>query len=100
MSARPYFGLIGRAILYDVLQRPDLTQAKVASVIGVHKNAVSRWVLGETRPSIEAAFGLWDHFAVPVRTWMKRFRPPSRGNHTMWCCPRCGLVAMVDCEAQ
>lgn len=65
-----------RIPLADYLRRHKLTQVEFADRLGVHKNTVYRWLIGERRPD-------WETIRAIVRetdgaVTADSFLPPSR----------------------
>ncbi|QCD44932.1 helix-turn-helix transcriptional regulator [Campylobacter mucosalis] len=50
-----------------------LTQNLIATELGITQGAVSGWFCGRTKPSIDNAIKLKQHFDIPIEAWSDIF---------------------------
>ncbi len=51
-------------IIKELMRTKNLSQAKMASEIGVNQTTVSQWLLGNKKPSFDNIMALYEKFGV------------------------------------
>jgi len=62
-------GVRGIPLLREWIGRQGRTQADAALAVGVHFSTVSRWLSGDSRPSLNQATRMQSVTGIPVTTW-------------------------------
>jgi transcriptional regulator with XRE-family HTH domain len=52
------------------LDELGLTQSELSERLGVSTSAVSRWLSGDRRPSLEKAFEIESDLGIPAELWL------------------------------
>ena len=67
-------------ILLHLRQKNNLSQEQLAKKIGVTRQAVSRWEMGISIPSINTLLLISEQFDIPVETMLKKQEDSSKNN--------------------
>ena len=53
-----------REIIRQIMQENNLSQQKLADILGVNQTTVSQWLLGKKKPSYDAILLFYERFDV------------------------------------
>ncbi len=67
-------------ILLHLRQKNNLSQEQLAKKIGVTRQAVSRWEMGISIPSINTLLLISEQFDIPLETMLKKQEDSSKNN--------------------
>ena len=51
-------------VIREIMVLNNLTQAKMAKIIGVDQTTVSQWLLGRKKPSYDSTLAIYEKFGV------------------------------------
>ncbi|MBQ8844749.1 MAG: helix-turn-helix transcriptional regulator [Clostridia bacterium] len=51
-------------IIKDILITHNLSQEKLAKILGVNQTTVGQWILGKKKPSYDSIYALYKHFGI------------------------------------
>lgn len=51
-------------IIKNILITHNLSQEKLANILGVNQTTVGQWILGKKKPSYDSILALYKHFGV------------------------------------
>ena len=64
--------------LADYLAATGRTQTEIAEQLGVSRQAVSQYLLGDTLPTLDHALKMRDLFGISVDSWRRPAKPKGR----------------------
>lgn len=51
-------------IIKNILITHNLSQEKLANILGVNQTTVGQWILGKKKPSYDSILALYKHFGI------------------------------------
>lgn len=51
-------------VIRDLLIRENLSQEKLANIIGVNQTTVGQWLLGKKQPSFKSILAIYENFGI------------------------------------
>lgn len=51
-------------IIKNILITHNLSQEKLANILGVNQTTVGQWILGKKKPSYDSILALYEHFGI------------------------------------
>jgi len=51
-------------IIKNILITHNLSQEKLANILGVNQTTVGQWILGKKKPSYDSILALYHHFGI------------------------------------
>lgn len=55
-------------VLRQLMEEQNLSQQKIADILGVNQTTVSQWLLGRKKPGYDSILSIYKHFGITPNT--------------------------------